>query len=142
MVMEVVPRGQPVRAFEGPLHDYEVIFWRQPLVDAGKLPGGVAQERVAWAAAEYDVRGVRDVVEVLEWAYAEARARRSIFSLFALKSAGDRETIVWIGGWNPTSSGSNFERRLPPDVDPVSGTPLEVYGPRADGSETDRPPLV
>ena len=125
------------------MHDYEIIFWRQPLVDASKLPEGVIQERVAWAAWEYDVHGARDVVEVLEWAYAEARERRSIFSLFALTKAGDRETMAWIGGWNPTRSGGhNFERRLPPDVDPVSGTPLEVYGPRPDGSETDRPPIV
>jgi hypothetical protein len=70
----------------------------------------VMQERVAWAADERHVAGARDVVEVLEWATEEACVRRSVFALFALIVRGERDGLVWLGGWDPTSSHGNFER--------------------------------
>jgi len=37
--------------------------------------------------------------------------------------------LVWLAGVDPTTNGPNFKRRHPADVDPVSGTSTEVYGP-------------
>ena len=126
----------------GPIHDYHVTFWRQPRVEPENLPDGVTQERVMWAALECDISEATDLFEVLEWAHEEARQRQSIFSLYAIVRHGDEYGEVWLAGWNPTRSGEDFSRRQPAEIDPVSGTPSEVYGPRPGGSESDRPPLV
>jgi hypothetical protein len=52
-----------------------------------------------------------------------------MYTLYALIATGDDEGLVWLGGVDPTNPEANFERRHPADVDPVSGTPAEVYGP-------------
>jgi hypothetical protein len=110
------------------------VFWRQPKIPAETLPEGVGQERVLWAAAEYDVFGASDVIEVVDWANAEARRTRSIFTLWAVIDYSGRRGMIWLAGWDPTRrSSDNFERQQPSDVDPVSGTPAEVYGNDADG---------
>jgi hypothetical protein len=89
----------------------------------------VTQDRVMWAASEYDIVEARDVVEALHWAEEEARKRGSIFTLNAVVGRSrDRDGLVWLAGWNPTVSGTNFEDRQPPDVDPSSGTVGEVFG--------------
>lgn len=142
MRMEVRPALQ--RGFRhGPVHKYHVAFWRQPRVPPENLPQGVTHERVVWAASEYDVYEAVDLLEALDWANSEARERQSIFTIYAVIERGGREGMVWLAGWDPTaSSRPNFSRRQPPEVDPVSGTPLDVYGPRSDGGDTDHPPLV
>ena len=127
----------------GPIHAYHVAFWRQPKVAPENLPEGVTQERVVWAAWEYNIEDAADLTEVLDWANDEAQKRRAIFTVYAVIEHSGHAGFVWLAGWDPTvHSGPNFTRRQPRDVDPVSGTPREVYGPRADGGDTDRPPLV
>lgn len=85
------------------------------------------QEAVVWAADENEVVDVRDVVEVLDWAKVEARARNAIFTIYAVVDLGQRMTLVWLAGWDPTKGGQNYADRQPPDVDPVSGNPSDVY---------------
>lgn len=81
-----------------------------------------------WAADENDVLDAVDVHEVIAWADAEARRRRSMYTLYAvIATAGERRKI-WLAGVDPTvAGGPNFEQRRPPDVDPVGGTAAEVY---------------
>jgi hypothetical protein len=110
------------------VHDYHVVFWRQPLVPDSERPKGLTQERVGWAASENDVRDAADVHGVIAWADEEARRRRAAYTLYAVIMMGDnREGRVWIAGVNPTRSGANFERRQPPDVDPVWGNATDAY---------------
>jgi hypothetical protein len=82
-----------------------------------------------WAATEQYVREAADVHEVIAWAEEEGRGRSAMYTLYAVTSTGDGERLTWLGGVDPTTSGPNFERRHPADVDPVSGTPAEVYSP-------------
>jgi hypothetical protein len=126
--VKIEPRLPPPGSFWGPVHDYHVIFWRQPRVSDSDRPDGVTQERVVWAADENDVRDAADVHEAIAWADEEARRRRAAYTLYALIRMGDEEGRVWIGGVNPTTSGRNFERRQPSDVDPVWGSPTDAYG--------------
>ena len=88
-----------------------------------------------WAAAEHCLLEAADVHEVIAWADEEARRRSAMYTLYAATTIGLEEGLVWLAGADPTRAlGSpNFERRHPADVDPVSGTPSEVYRP-VDGS--------
>ena len=118
----------------GPTHDYHVAFWRQPKIPAESLPEGVTQERVLWPAAEYDIQGASDAIEVMEWASAEAHRTHSIFTLWVVIEYSGRQGMIWLAGWDPTRrSSDNPEKQRPSDVDPVNGTPAEVYGNDADG---------
>ena len=81
-----------------------------------------------WAAAELYLRDPDDVHEVISWAEAEGRRRSAMYRLYAATSLGYREVLHWLGGVDPTTNGANFERRHPVDVDPVGGTPTDVYG--------------
>ena len=114
--MRIEPRLPAPGPFWGPVHDYHVVFWRQPLVPESDRPEGVTQEQVLWTASEHDIREATDVYEVIAWADDEARRRRAMYSLYATIGQGD-EGRVWIGGINPTTSGPNFERRWPPGVE-------------------------
>jgi hypothetical protein len=127
--VKIEPRLADAGPYWGPIHDYYVVFWRQPRIPSSELPEGVTQERVVWAAAEHYVREAEDVHAVLAWAEEEARRRRAMYMLHAVIVTSGREGLVWLAGVNPTSSGDTFARRHPPDVDPVGGTPTEVYGP-------------
>jgi hypothetical protein len=110
-----------------PVQDYYVVFWRQPRIpERDLLPGGT-QESVMWSGAEQYLREADDVHEVITWAEDEGRRRSAMYTLYAVISTGSREVLVWLGGVDPTTNGPNFERRHPADVDPVSGTPTEVY---------------
>jgi hypothetical protein len=84
-----------------------------------------------WAAAEHSVLEAEDVHEVIAWADEEARRRSATYTLYAMAKLGAEEGLVWLAGADPTRAlgGPNFERRHPADVDPVSGTPAEVYRP-------------
>jgi hypothetical protein len=84
-----------------------------------------------WAAAEHCVHEAEDVHEVIAWADEEARRRSAMYTLYAVVTLGDEGGLVWLAGVDPTKTlaGPNFERRHPADVDPVNGTPAEVYGP-------------
>jgi hypothetical protein len=137
-----IEQRRPDASFHlGPVHDFYVVFWRQPLMPeaelraAVRMPGadlraGVTQEQVMWAAAEHYVQEADDVHGVIAWAEEEARRRRAIYTLYAVIAIGDEEGLIWLAGVDPTKARSpNFERRHPPDVDPVSGTPAEVYRP-------------
>jgi hypothetical protein len=118
----------------GPIHDFYVIFWRQPRLPDSDLAAGAAQEQVMWAASEHCISEAEDVHAVIVWAEEEAHRRRAAYTLYAVAAIGDEEGLVWLAGIDPTRwSGPNFERRHPTDVDPVSGAPAEVYGP-AEGS--------
>ena len=111
-----------------PVKDYYVVFWKQPLIrDADRL-AGATQEDIMWASTEQYVRDADDAHEVIAWAEAEGRRRSAMYTLYAVTSMGDREVLDWLGGVDPTTNGPNFERQHPTDVDPVSGTPREVYG--------------
>ena len=118
----------------GPIHDFYVVFWRQPRIPESELPAG-GQEMVMWAAAEHYVSEAEDVHAVIAWAEEEARNRSAMYTLYAVAAIGDEEGLVWLAGVDPTRgvAGPNFERRHPADVDPVGGTPAEVYRP-AEGS--------
>jgi hypothetical protein len=52
-----------------------------------------------------------------------------MYTLYAVTTIGVEEGLVWLAGVDPTRGlrGPNFERRHPTDVDPVGGTPVEVY---------------
>ena len=82
-----------------------------------------------WAAAEQYVREAEDVHQVILWAEKEGQRRSAMYSLYAVISGPDREVLVWLAGVDPTTNGPNFERRHPADVDPVNGTPAEIYRP-------------
>jgi hypothetical protein len=113
-----------------PIQEYYVVFWRQPLVTESELApsAGVTQESVMWASSEQYVRDADDVHDVISWAEAEGRRRSAMYTLYAVTSAADREVLVWLAGVDPTTNGPNFELRRPRGVDPVGGTPEEVYG--------------
>jgi len=84
-----------------------------------------------WAAAERCVSEADDVHEVIAWADDEARRRSAMYTLYAVTTIGVEAGLVWLAGIDPTRGlrGPNFERRRPADVDPVGGTPAEVYRP-------------
>jgi len=82
-----------------------------------------------WAAAEQYVREAEDVHQVILWAKEEGHRRSAMYTLYAVTSGPEREVLVWLAGVDPTTNGPNFERPHPADVDPVSGTPAEVYRP-------------
>jgi hypothetical protein len=117
----------------GPVHDYYVVFWRQPRIPESDLHPGATQEMQMWAAYEHYVREADDVHQVISWAEEEGRRRRAMYTLYAVIPTGDGEGLVWLAGVNPTDTQTNFERRHPVDVDPVSGTPAEVYRSLEDG---------
>jgi hypothetical protein len=114
----------------GPIHDFYVVFWRQPRLPEPDLPAG-GQEQVMWAAAEHCVGEAEDAHEVIAWAEEEARRRSAIYTLYAVVLIGKEKGLVWLAGLDPTRGlgGPNFDSRHPADVDPVSGTPAEVYRP-------------
>lgn len=89
------------------------------------------QQRVIWAASELFVREACDVHEVIAWAEEEARQRGAMYTLSAVIVTGGREGFVWIAGVEPTHGPPNFDQKHPLDVDPVNGSPEEVYGPGA-----------
>ena len=111
-----------------PVHDYYVVFWRQPVIQESDIAAGATQERVMWAAVEQYVREAEDVHQVIAWAEEEGERRAAMYTLYAVTSTGDGERLIWLGGVDPTTNRPNFERQHPTDVDPVSGTPSEVYG--------------
>jgi hypothetical protein len=78
----------------------------------------------------------RDVYEVIAWADEEARRRSAMYTLYAIVAFGEEEGLVWLAGVDPTRvlGGPNFDQRHPEDVDPVSGTPAEVYRPEESAS--------
>ena len=80
-----------------------------------------------WAASEQYLREAEDVHQVISWAEEEGHRRSAMYTLYAVTSGPEREVLAWLAGVDPTSNGPNFERRHPADVDPVSGTPAEVY---------------
>jgi hypothetical protein len=114
----------------GPIRDFYVVFWRQPRLAESELPAG-GQEQVMWAADEHSVSDADDVNAVIEWAEDEGRRRRATYTLYAVASIGAEEGLVWLAGVDPTRGlgGPNFERTRPAGVDPVGGTPADVYGP-------------
>ncbi len=80
---------------------------------------------------DYYVSEAEDVQEVIAWAEGEARRRSAMYTLYAIATIGVEEGLVWLAGVDPTRGlrGPNFEIHHPADVDPVSGTPAEVYRP-------------
>ena len=115
----------------GPIHDYYVVFWRQPLIRDSDRAAGATHDQIMWAASEHCVSEAEDVQEVIEWADEEARHRSAMYALYGVTSIGVEEGLVWLAGVDPTKGlrGANFARRHPADVDPVSGTATEVYRP-------------
>ena len=67
-----------------PVHDYYVVFWRQPRIPESELPPGAMQEVIMWSADEQYVRQAGDVHEVISWADEEARRRRATYTLYAV----------------------------------------------------------
>ena len=112
-----------------PVQDYYVVFWRQPLIQESDIAAGATQEQLMWAATEQYVREAEDVHQVIAWAEEEGQHRAAIYTLYAVTTGPERDVLVWLAGVDPTTNGPNFERRHPADVDPVSGTPDEVYRP-------------
>jgi hypothetical protein len=98
-IQPIDPRTGP-RWETHPVHDYRVIFWKKG------------------ASYEFDVLGVADVHEAIEWAEQEAGARGSTYTLFALVERGEADRgLVWLAGVDPTVwSGPNFEREHPAAV--------------------------
>lgn len=129
--MRIKPGLAHVNFRLGPIHDYYVVFWRQPLIRDSDRAAGATQDQIMWAASEHCVSEAEDVHEVIEWADEEARRRSAIYTLYGVTSIGVEEGLVWLAGVDPTRGirGTNFGRRHPADVDPVSGTPAEVYRP-------------
>ena len=86
---------------------------------------------VMWAAAEHYVSEAEDVHAVIAWAEEEARTRSAMYTLYAVAAVGDQDGLVWLAGVDPTRgiAGPNFERRHPSEINPVGGTPAEVYRP-------------
>jgi hypothetical protein len=111
-----------------PVQDYYVVFWRQPLIPESELSPGATQQSQMWASAEQYVREADDVHDVIVWAEAEGHRRSAMYTLYAVTSGPEREVLVWLAGVDPTTNGPNFVRRRPEGVDPVRGTPEEVYG--------------
>jgi hypothetical protein len=112
-----------------PVQYYYVVFWQQPLIRESGISAGATQEQVMWAADEQCVREAADVQQVISWAEEEGQRRSATYTLYAVTEGGDGEVLVWLAGVDPTTNGPNFERRHPVDVNPVNGTPGEVYGP-------------
>jgi hypothetical protein len=111
----------------GPIHDFEVEFWRQPMVSDEPE----RQRQIIWSeTAAYRLSNSVDVEEVIAFATEESRRLSSAYALYiVIPPMGPLgEGRVWIGGINPTQSGNNFSRYLPVGIDPVSGTWDEVMG--------------
>ena len=85
-----------------------------------------------WAADEQYVRDAADVHQVISWVEEEGRRCQAMYALYAVIPTGDGEGLVWLAGVNPTDNQANFDQRHPVDVDPVWGTPAEVYTPSKD----------
>ena len=112
-----------------PVQDYSVVFSRQPLIQESDIAAGATQEQMMWAASEHCVSEAEDVHQVISWAEEEGQRRSAMYTLYGVTAIGVEEGLVWLATVDPTRGlrGPNFERRHPADVDPVSGTPDEVY---------------
>ena len=82
----------------GPIHDYYVVFWRQPLIRDADRAGGATQDQIMWAASEHCVSEAEDVHEVIEWADEEARRRSAVYTLYGVTSIGVEDGLVWLAG--------------------------------------------
>ena len=66
---------------------------------------------------------------MIEWADAEARERKAIYTLYAVISRDGENGLVRLVGWNPTANtGPTLERRQPPGINPTWGTLTNAYG--------------
>jgi hypothetical protein len=72
---------------------YRVYFWDQP-----PAPPDVPPEMVGYRSDEYELGGVRDVHEVLQWAEENAKGRT-----FTLHIVYD-QTLIRLAGADPTQS--------------------------------------
>ena len=119
----------------GPVHDYFVVFWKQPLIrDVDRL-AGVTQEDLMWAAAEQYVGEAADVHEVISWAEEEGHRRRAMYTLYAVIPTGDGEGLIWLAG-----SIRPIRRRTSRDATPSMWTQWAGHRQRSTGrSRTDSP---
>jgi hypothetical protein len=94
-VRPVDPRGQ---RWEIDSPSYRVYFWTRPLA-----PPHVPQDIVMYHSTEFELSGVGDVGEVLEWAEANAPPE-STHTIYAVIEHAGEEGLVRLRGADPTGA--------------------------------------
>jgi hypothetical protein len=97
--MEVKPIDPRVTSWEIDTPAYHVSFWRR-----GSGPSGVSVDTVAYIVEDCEVRGARDVQEVISWASEVAGDDRK-FAVYAVVEHGQDRGLIHLLGVNPSRRG-------------------------------------
>ncbi len=115
--MEVKPPPYPEyrEQWEAPTYEYRVVLWEQPEME------GIDPDSTGWGEMTFDLAGVQDVHEAIEWAeqklaanagpYTESETpvRDREYVLYAKVPKEDR--FVQIAGWDPSRNRSSENLR-------------------------------
>ncbi|MGZ8694622.1 MAG: hypothetical protein ACXWYS_04205 [Gaiellaceae bacterium] len=98
--------------------DYRVTIWEQPEMD------GVDPELIGWGEMTFDLVGVQDIQEAIEWVEKQLAANQGPYSQSG-RPVRDREYVLYVkvpteekfvqvAGWNPTvpASSDRFPYRM------------------------------
>jgi hypothetical protein len=111
--VEVKPPPYPEHRtqWELPTHEYRVVIWEQPEME------GIDPESIGWGEMTFDLHGVQDVHEAIEWAERQLAANVGPYSrsgtpvrdreyvLYA--KLPDEDRFVQIAGWDPSRNPSS-----------------------------------
>ena len=116
--MEVKPPPDPRdrREREDVATEYRVVLWEQPEM------ANIDPEKIGWGEITWDLAGVQDVNEVMEWAKRQLEAHEGAYSRGGTP-VRDREYVLYarvpgedrylqIAGWDPSRNpaGDNLRR--------------------------------
>ena len=116
--MEAKPPPYPEfkEQWTAPTTEYRVAIWEQPVME------NVEPESIGWGEMTFDLVGVQDVYEAIQWAESQLAANEGPYSrsgtrvrdreyvLFA--KVPDEDRFVQIAGWDPSRNpgGQNLRR--------------------------------
>jgi hypothetical protein len=76
---------------------FRVYFWSRP-----PTPAGMSEDHVMYHSNEFELSGVEDVREVLEWAEENA-APGSTYTVYAVVEGSRERGLVHLAGVDPTA---------------------------------------
>ena len=115
--MEVKPPPYPESGvqWEAPTHEYRVVLWEQPEME------DTDPDLIGWGEITFDLVGVQDVHEAIEWAEQQLAANAGPYSRSGTP-VRDREYVLYtrvpdedrflqIAGWDPSRNPSTENLR-------------------------------
>ena len=95
--MDIDPANVQAIQWERDEPTYHVYFWKR-----GPEHPGIPPEKIAYYASESEISGARDVVEVLEWAKANAGPDRTYTVYVVADGRTDDAGVLRVFGTDPT----------------------------------------